>query len=539
MLSNTMREDIKQAIQKNKNWIICLSGLSSVFSNICEPIAPFCKYLLIAATIVTIITLTAYFALKNLRLKLLPILLFAIFTAFVSGTLYGLQFNENNNRGFLANTIPGIGKLQDSLGLISKDISEIKETTIAIKEDTSEIKKATSSIDSKMDVVIDKVGKQGGIISSPNTPEDFYHNARIYELNGDYGNARRAYINYFKNNTHKLDPHLRFQAFLKIEEGISGAREIYDEMFSESNNTVDKYALILLKDKDSRKNELISFAQQNPDFGPVFFELAKQYSKANVGKQSLTDLKQEKDYVDKYLQAYDQGKVTKYYIDKEIIDKNLKYIKEREVELKKIDTNTKLSMERFYGNNKQWNINVSLNDIQTEFFYRIDGKGDFISTGFSEMLDPRTGKPYAITYISLPPGNEPKEYIEFKYLDINGNQIGPIKLNWINKTSQGKDLDPIIESGINFCKKRKAYWVSFLDNWDGNSYLYFNCLDDKGIEKIFYGINKDVPDTELKGEFSHNNPNYRMKITPDFEKISLQLFFLDDTKSEVEVFYKK
>lgn len=267
--------------------------------------------MLIIGTIISAILAIAFFALKHLRIKILPVLLFSILTAFTSGVLFGLQGNENNNRGFLANVIPGLESVQNSLGIISKDVSDIKETTSAIKEDTQSIKTTTQSIDNKMDDMIDKVGKQGGIIVDPQTPEENYPNARVYEINGDYGNARRSYLQYFKSEGHKLDPHLRFQAFLKIEEGLEGAKEIYEDMFSNSKEVIDRYAIILLMNKYEKIAALESFTKEYPDFAPAWYELGIMYFKNMMQYKDRS-----KSVFEKSIEFYNSGKMSKYYIDK-------------------------------------------------------------------------------------------------------------------------------------------------------------------------------------------------------------------------------
>ena len=75
------------------------------------------------------------------------------------------------------------------------------------------------------------IAQSGGIIEKPSRPEQFYHNARIYELGGDYLNARKSYNRYFSFKLDFLDPHLRYQTFLKVQEGLAGAREIYSAIY--------------------------------------------------------------------------------------------------------------------------------------------------------------------------------------------------------------------------------------------------------------------------------------------------------------------
>lgn len=291
-----MFEDLKQAFSKNKTIAGIIATIFGFIADVCQPLAPFAKYLFFVS-LVALIALAIAYLLKIARAKILPALVFVVIATFVLGVMYGLQSNQDNNNGFLANQIPALEKLQESMGIIEKDLKDIKQTTADIKQDTSEIK-------SKIDDIADSAFKQGGIISNPQTAEEFYHNAWLFEKNGDYGNARKAYVKYFSFNTDKLDPHINFQKFLKIQEGLAGAREIYNEMFDESN-LVNKYAKILLENKEQKLAKLQTFATENPNFAPVFYELAKMYSPSANAEQSIDDKKNEKEYIDKFLKLND------------------------------------------------------------------------------------------------------------------------------------------------------------------------------------------------------------------------------------------
>jgi len=86
----------------------------------------------------------------------------------------------------------------------------------------------------------------GGIIQNAQRPEEHYHNARLYEQRGDFGNARRSYNALFAYKLDFLDPHLRYQTFLKIQEGRTGAREIYNAIYEQDKRPLIDFARILL-----------------------------------------------------------------------------------------------------------------------------------------------------------------------------------------------------------------------------------------------------------------------------------------------------
>ena len=71
-----------------------------------------------------------------------------------------------------------------------------------------------------LDIIADrflKLASAGGIIDKPKQPEEFYHNARIYELRGDYINAKLCYEKYVKFNLNYIDPVTRCSSFFAFK----------------------------------------------------------------------------------------------------------------------------------------------------------------------------------------------------------------------------------------------------------------------------------------------------------------------------------
>lgn len=532
---------IKEALNKNKIWA---GGLAAVFggiSDICQPIAPFAKYLFYASIIITCVLFLAYIGLSRLRQRVLPIMVFTSLSIIATGSMYGLQSAEEkgSENGYLASIMPPLEKIQNSLGMIKKDTSEIKQTVTEIKEDTGNIKSAIQNVDTKIDKLSENIGNSGGIIANPKTQEDYYHNARIYELGGDYGNARKSYVKYFSFSDRKLDPHIRFQAFLKIQESKAGAKEIYNEMFKNDDILIDSYAKILLEDGKQKTEKLTNFVKQNPDFAPAYYELARAYSKAVLGDQTMSDKKLEKEYADKFLKLNKEGKLARYFTDKDELNAQIKYIYERKTELDKIGQSifeNPVTIERIHTN-QGYQIVANISDKSTEIFYRIDGQGEFISTGYFDIVYQDSGEKKPKNWFGLPDDAQVvKEYIEFKYKDRNGNINGPFKYEWYKKLPSGEILDPKAESDIKMLKQTLSYWLS---NGGRKDIVYFTHILSygDGVEKIVYGINKDVPDTELPKPYNVKaDADNIYKEAPNIQKVSVQIYFKDDTKSDVKIF---
>lgn len=236
--------------------------------------------------------------------------LFAITTPMFS--LF-LILPQDDDRGVVATYVPGIAELQESLFRIEKGVNELKASNKAIKGDTTEILENVSNINRG----IEALGDLGGLVANPQTPEDFYHNARIHELGGDYGNARQAYLKFFSFGLDKLDPYLTFTDMLKIQEGFAGARGTFELLAQRHQNVSSKLALALLMDGDARKNKLTALSEAHADFGPVWFYIAEQFSEKTLGTQGSQDKKREFEALSQFLSMDKSGKVMRYYLDQE------------------------------------------------------------------------------------------------------------------------------------------------------------------------------------------------------------------------------
>ena len=53
--------------------------------------------------------------------------------------------------------------------------------------------------------------------TDPSTPKDFYRNAKMFELSGDFASAQKAYKQYLKLNLPYIDPHISYQSMLKSQ----------------------------------------------------------------------------------------------------------------------------------------------------------------------------------------------------------------------------------------------------------------------------------------------------------------------------------
>ncbi len=471
-------------IKKNGTLYATLSAIGGFIGDVLQPLAPLSEYIFYIFSAVSLLLLLTYFIIGGTRERIASFLILSITILIVSGGIFGLQSVTKSENGILSDTVPAIESFQSSLGILEKGIADIRK-------DTTEIKKSNKEISTKIDLLGEKIGKQGGIISNPNTPEEYYSNARHYELKGDYGNARRSYLKYFKLEDKYLDPHIRFQLFLKIQEGRIGAKEIYNEMFEFNKNIVINYAKILLENNKNKRKNIEIFVENNPNFAPAYYELAYLYSKAVLGEQTLNDKKMEVKYLKVFQDLYEKGKLTKYYIDKKYLNDMIEKANNRLMNLKKITDKLLKNPLSFQAmrHNGGWNINISAAEKVQEFFYKLENDNNYTSLGASSYyIDTSTMKPLGNNIMELPK-DTPSQVIKIKYFNLNGIINGPYDYHF-------NPLEELQKGAINNLKMTSTNWISFR-YFNGKLLVYFSHLSSYacGISTIKYGIDKKIPDT--------------------------------------------
>ena len=323
---------------------------ASFVSDFLQPLGNITFYIFIFSGAVVLILAIAYLAKKLIRNQVFKYFISAVSVMILSGFLYLFQDESNSDAGILATNFPAIGSLQSSLGVIEENLNEIKESTLRTEKLTEDIVKNTEeslkqteqlkdaieetgvNIVEKLDEINDsfnQLSKLGGLIADPKSPVEFFHNSRIYEERGDYLNARRSYNQYFAFKLDFIDPHLRYQTFLKIQEGRAGAREVYNSFFENDQREIIEYLKILLFNAPTRTELLKDFISRNPDFAPAYYELSKDYSPSRTGQETLSNRRLESEALETFIRLDNEGKFVRYFLDKALAAEWIRYAEER------------------------------------------------------------------------------------------------------------------------------------------------------------------------------------------------------------------
>jgi len=241
--------------------------------------------------------------------------------------LWSVIFALGPANGYLSENIAPVATMQAQLLNLQEDVGEIKETTgeTATQVALSATAQAQGFADIQSAFAALQSG-QGTLVSAPTTPQEWYSNARLYELRGDTANAIKSYEGYLAFNLEYVDPLLRYVALLKATEGIARTRQIIGDGLNARPDSLalDLIAAQLLDTREERLTRLETLAARARQYGPVFHSLGEEYTNA-IGATATKDLlqKQSEAYTTVLRLEDEQQSFTRYYIDKALAEAQL------------------------------------------------------------------------------------------------------------------------------------------------------------------------------------------------------------------------
>jgi len=311
-----------------------------------------------------------------------------------------------------------------------------------------------------------ELAKSGGLVQSPRTAPQLYHNARSYEARGDSAAARQAYLALAELGVDAIDAHLRFAALLRAQDGRAGAREVYDRLREKSGLGAVSLVHATLFEGDERRRRIEAFAAARPDYGPAHLLLADEYSDDRIGPQTIADRRKEAAALKNFLAADADGRLVPYFLDQSVLAEWLERARRR---LSALDLNLKTAAAaptvKFMRSNAGWNVSISTPEPATAIAWRIGGAGEFTPTGQISAIDQRTGRPAPNPSFELP-GDTQASTIELRYEDAAGRVIGPFPIAF----------DPAAALADANRELLERFWTSWLTFGDDGRLLYYSHL---------------------------------------------------------------
>lgn len=382
---------------------------------------------------------------------------------------------------------------------------------------------------------------QGGAIADPKRPDEYYHNARVYELSGDMLNARRSYLAFAGFDVDAIDPYTRFATLLRVQDGKAGAREVFGALADKGKALSIKLVHLLQFDDAQRLDKLNAFIAAHPDFPPAYFLLAQEFSEDRLGSQSLSDKRSEATALTKFVSYEKDGGLLKYFVDQRELADWLDRSRSRLAALGDV-----LDPSRFaptltpMRSNQGWSMTISLPEPATGISWRLGNSGPFTDTGLLAMNDQRTGKPMPNPSFELPDSTA-ATMIGIKYLDLRGRETGPFDISF--------DPDAALQQGSK--QILDQFWTSWIafDAGGNHGLVYFSQMLSFrcAIKQVHYGLNGAAPDKEIKMPPCDEKDPYAIpydyqpyfKIADNVKSMSVQVTYTDDTKSPVREYKRQ
>ena len=411
----------------------------------------------------------------------------------------------------------------------AREIGETKKAVTEIASDAGALEKIAKRFDS--------IAPTGGLIPDAKTSEEHYHNARVHELGGNFAAARKEYAAYLAANLEALDPWLSYEAMLKAAEGHAGAADTMRSLGDKLEPRTISYqtALALLDEGETRVSKLQELAASHPDFGPLPWLISQEFSESRRGEQTMGDQRAEKEWLGKFREAQAGGKFLKYFLDKKEAQKWVDAAEARWAKLSSIpeqvlENPVSLSAQE---SSAGWSIIFSLSDFKAkELFYKLDGKGEFQSTGHLPYKNAQTGLPMVNTNVPLPNLAPGEHTVEVKYVDRNEKTNGPYTLKFSTADEQ-------FAQGKMMLNSVSGAWLSFRD-FNGKVLLYFTTLMSYRaiIKEVRYSLNSDALDKTFSfkptEKMFESGDDLYLTVPSESQFASVQVTFKDGTKSSVQ-----
>jgi len=282
--------------------------------------------------------------------------------------------------------------MEEQLKVISDDTAEIRRTSIGMAKRLPVILcgivllillgagtvyqlqtsgEAIEEIDRKTEIISEgfaSLDKRGGLIADPRSPAQWYHNARMHEMNADFGKARSAYRRLLEYDLNFVDLFLRYNNLLKTQDGPVLALEKSNSLALKWPNPSTRIAAALLNPREERMQRLNALRREEPDYGPAIYFKSLEFSEGKTGRQTLVDKEREKGLLEELFSAHAKGNFLRFYLDKHMGEAHLQEAKVRMAKAKWIGEEVlhapvAIAYPFYIPLFKQWTIAIKLEDM--------------------------------------------------------------------------------------------------------------------------------------------------------------------------------
>ncbi|HTP07424.1 MAG TPA: hypothetical protein VMP08_04190 [Anaerolineae bacterium] len=328
-----------------------LAAMMAFITDVLQPLGNFAPWVACASFIVALVSGISYYrhwrkpGVDKLEHPLLGLFVLSLAFTILFG-VWSFVEAKGPDRGYLAQNVNLIAQFQTQLLGMQQDVTNIKETTqantaVIAAAATQQAQSATQinalataqaaaaaaqAQDFKdIQAAFQSLSSQGAIVPDPKTPQEWYANARLYQLKGDTANAIKSYEGYFTFGLEYVDPYLEYTALIRATDGAAHARQLIDDMRQTNPNSpaLDLISAQLLDAPVDRLQRLTALTTRAPQFGPAFDALAQEYDRALQATMTNDLLEKQQAAYAAVFKLEETQAFSRFYIDKALADKQL------------------------------------------------------------------------------------------------------------------------------------------------------------------------------------------------------------------------
>lgn len=430
-------EQVRQTLSRAAGPVTLIGTVGGFIGDVLAPLGSFAQWMVALSLGCLVLSGVFFFRMKrvpgrNVWESPVPVALFISFSSFLIFSFWSVVFAAGPENGYLAENVEPIAQFQAQLFNIEQDVAEIKETTEQTAEDVEEIGETTGNTATQVAVAATAQAQGFAdiqaafadlqssqvIVESPGTPQEWYSNARLYQLKGDTANAISAYEGYFEFGLEYVDPYFQYTALLKATEGVTRARQMIDARLAENPGslTLDLIAAQLLDESSARIARYEALTTRAATYAPAWNELAKEYGQQAMSRATRDILVKEADANNKLIELEGQQLLSQYYIDKALAVADIERAEQRiELTARSLEFMSEPTVTIFQGADG-FKFILGVMDA-SRVFVSIDNPDPQQDTGTTQS----TIGPLANTNNIGPFMLEPGEHtFYYRYIDING-----------------------------------------------------------------------------------------------------------------------
>ena len=201
-----------------------------------------------------------------------------------------------------------------------------------------------------------------------------------------------------------------------------------------------------------------------------------------------------------------------------------------------MDGSVNAPIANFLRHNGGWSVTLSFADPVTAISWGFSESGPFKETGFEDAFDPRTRKRRPNSQFQLD-ADAPASTIYVRYVDVNGDTVGPFPIRFDPAVAVEKDARKTLEM-------TSGSWVAFGGYNSLNVYITHLVTYRCGIREARIGIDSTVPDRklvlppcDLADPFKiPEKAELYLRVPPTTKMVSVELTYRDGSVSELKTF---